>query len=91
MHSHQSQNGDRCSIDLEHLAWLVVVGLCLSGCQTKELAATPRSIAYLNVTADEMQAVADKAQTHCARYRRDAELIPGELADGRATFRCIDR
>lgn len=74
-----------------HLAWFVVVGLCLSGCQTKELAATPRSIAFLNVTADGMQAVAEKAQTHCARYHRDAELIPGEWAESRATFRCIDR
>jgi hypothetical protein len=82
---------DRCPAYLQRLEWLVVAGIFLNGCQTKELAATPRSIIYQNVTTDTMKDAADKAQVHCAQYHRDAELILGELTYGRATFRCIDR
>jgi len=64
--------------------------ISLYGRKRKEAAATPRSIAYRDVTASQLQAVADKAQEHCGSLGRDAEIVPDALVN-RATFRCVDR
>lgn len=62
----------------------------VSSCQSVELAATPRSITFAQVGTETIGEATAKAQAHCRQYGRDAEFIPDGIADGRATFRCVN-
>ena len=65
--------------------------LTIAGCQSQQMAASPRSIVFNGVSDYSIQETMVKAQVHCSQHGRDAELVPDDVADGRATFRCVDR
>ena len=72
-------------------AILIGVLCALAGCQATPIASTPRSIIFNGVGNASIQDATLKAQVHCQQFGRDAELVPDDVADGRATFRCADR
>ncbi len=63
----------------------------LSACASKMISTTPRSIIFAGVTLYNIEETTTKAQVHCMQYSRDAEFIPDDRPDGRATFKCVDR
>jgi hypothetical protein len=65
--------------------------ILLAGCQSTQMASTPRSVTYGGVSDFTIQETTTKAQVHCSQFGRDAELVPDGVNDGRATFRCIDK
>lgn len=70
---------------------VIVTFIAVAGCQSVEMASTPRSIMFNNVGEATIKDTSDKAQAHCARSGRDAELVPDGVPDGMATFKCVDR
>ena len=70
---------------------LTAVGFIIAACTAETISATPRSIMLKRVSESNLADATEKAQGHCARYDRDAEMIPDDKADGRVTFRCVDR
>ena len=71
--------------------WLLAVAVTATGCASSQMAATPRSVVYNGVSAMTIEETTMKAQVHCSQFGRDAELVPDDRGDGRATFRCVDR
>ncbi len=46
-------------------------------------------IAFAGVTDTTIGDTTNKAQAHCQKYGRDAEVAPDGIRDGRVTFRCL--
>ncbi len=70
---------------------ITLLAVALSGCQAIPIASSPRSIVMNGVNNASIQDAFLKAQVHCSQFNRDAELVPDDVADGRATFRCVDK
>ena len=65
--------------------------LFAAACSPAVLSATPRSITLDHVNRMTIEDATAEAQAHCQKYNRDAELVPDDSPDGRATFKCVDR
>ena len=63
--------------------------ILLTGCATTVLATTPRSITIDGVNKSTIGDATQKAQAHCQKWGRDAELVPDSQPDGVATFKCV--
>lgn len=63
----------------------------LAGCQSTEMASTPRSIIFDGVSRETIADTTVKAQAHCEKFGRDAEFVPDDNPDGRSQFKCVDR
>ena len=63
----------------------------LSACASSAISTTPRSVIFSGVTMYNIEETTTKAQVHCMQFGRDAEFIPDDRPDGRATFKCVDR
>ena len=70
---------------------LLLMLLTLSACSSNAISTTPRSIIFQGVNIYNIEETTTKAQVHCMQYSRDAEFIPDDRPDGRATFKCVDR
>lgn len=76
---------------MNRLIIIAAIGVTLAGCQSVEMASTPRTITFSNVGTYTIKETTDNAQKHCQKFGRDAELVPDSNPDGIATYKCVDR
>ena len=63
----------------------------LAGCESVPIAQSPRSYVAGNVATWNFTEAANAAQAHCDSHGRDAEYVPDDRPDGKATWKCVDR
>lgn len=73
---------------LNKFALFVIVAL--GGCQAVPMASTPRSIVFNGVSDLTIKDATEQAEAHCKKQGLHAQIISDNLADGRATFNCVN-